>query len=89
MTTGQQKRAALVISGGGSAGAFAVGVVQGPKLLVPPRPAPLRACVTEALRPALFERLKREEIPHCYVVYTNFRTGPLEVASPKDSGMSL
>lgn len=52
------------------------------------RSTPLRAKVNEALRPALFEWLRREDMPFCYVVYTNFQTGALEVVSPRDPGMS-
>ena len=32
--------------------------------------------------------LQREDMPYCYVVYTNYQSGTLEVVSPKDPGMT-
>jgi len=50
--------------------------------------APLRARVDRALKQEYFDWLRREEAPHCYVEYTNFRSGQRVVASPKDRGMT-
>jgi NTE family protein len=52
------------------------------------RSTPLRKRVNEVFRPECFEWLKREDMPYCYVVYTNYQSGTLEVVSPKDPGMS-
>ncbi|MBN2551311.1 MAG: patatin-like phospholipase family protein [Spirochaetales bacterium] len=49
---------------------------------------PLRKRVREVFPAEWFGWLKREDTPYCYVVYTNFQSGALEVASPKDPGMS-
>ncbi|UCF96871.1 MAG: patatin-like phospholipase family protein [Spirochaetaceae bacterium] len=50
--------------------------------------APLRKRVQEVFRPECFEWLKRADMPYCYVVYTNYQSGALEVVSPKDPGMT-
>ena len=50
--------------------------------------SPLRARVNEVFRPEWFEQLQRRDMPYCYVVYTNYQSGTLEVASPRDSGMT-
>jgi predicted acylesterase/phospholipase RssA len=50
--------------------------------------APLRKRVNQVFRPDCFEWLQREDMPYCYVVYTNYQSGNLEVASPKDPGMT-
>jgi predicted acylesterase/phospholipase RssA len=50
--------------------------------------APLRKRVNEVFRPECFEWLQREDMPYCYVVYTNYQSGCLEVVSPKDPGMT-
>ena len=50
--------------------------------------APLRKRVSEVFGPDCFERLQREDMPYCYVVYTNYQSGRLEVVSPKDPGMT-
>ena len=52
------------------------------------RSTPLRKRVNEVFRPECFDWLQREDMPYCYVVYTNYQSGNLEVASPKDPGMS-
>jgi len=49
---------------------------------------PLRKRVNEVFRPECFDWLQREDMPYCYVVYTNYQSGTLEVASPKDPGMT-
>jgi predicted acylesterase/phospholipase RssA len=49
---------------------------------------PLRKRVNEVFRPECFRLLQREDMPYCYVVYTNYQTGTLEVVSPKDPGMT-
>jgi NTE family protein len=49
---------------------------------------PLRKRVNRVFRPECFEWLRREDMPYCYVVYTNYQSGTLEVASPKDPGMT-
>ncbi len=52
------------------------------------RSTPLRKRVCETLDQTSFDLLKRADMPHCYVVYTNYHTGSLVVASPKDNGMT-
>ncbi len=52
------------------------------------RSTPLRKRVNRVFRPDCFELLQREDMPYCYVVYTNYQSGNLEVASPKDPGMT-
>jgi predicted acylesterase/phospholipase RssA len=49
---------------------------------------PLRNRVKEVFRPECFQWLQREDMPYCYVVYTNYQSGNLEVVSPKDPGMT-
>lgn len=49
---------------------------------------PLRRRVKEVFRPECFEWLKRDDMPYCYVVYTNYQSGNLVVVSPKDPGMT-
>jgi predicted acylesterase/phospholipase RssA len=49
---------------------------------------PLRKQVNQVFRPECFRLLQREDMPYCYVVYTNYQTGALEVVSPKDPGMT-
>ena len=49
---------------------------------------PLRKRVNQVFRPECFEWLQREDMPYCYVVYTNYQSGNLEVVSPKDPGMT-
>jgi len=44
----------------------------------------LEELLTDLLKPEWFGWLQSEEAPHCYVVYTNFRTGEKTVTSPKD-----
>jgi NTE family protein len=50
--------------------------------------APLRRSVNEVFRPECFEWLTRDDMPYCYVVYTNYQSGELIVVSPKDPGMT-
>jgi predicted acylesterase/phospholipase RssA len=52
------------------------------------RSTPLRKRLDGVFSQPFFECLKRADMPYCYVVYTNFRTGVLETASPRDPGMS-
>ena len=52
------------------------------------RSTPLRKRLEGAFSQSFFECLNRTDTPHCYVVYTNFRTGALVTASPRDPGMS-
>jgi NTE family protein len=49
---------------------------------------PLRKRVNQVFRPECFELLRREDMPYCYVVYTNYQSGDLEVVSPRDPGIS-
>jgi NTE family protein len=49
---------------------------------------PLNALIHRHLKPEWFDWLRRPEAPHCYVVYTNFRTGKKVVASPRDDAMT-
>ena len=49
---------------------------------------PLRKRINQVFRPECFEWLQREDMPYCYVVYTNYQSGNLEVASPRDHGMT-
>lgn len=49
---------------------------------------PLRKRVSQVFRPECFEWLQREDMPYCYVVYTNYQSGNLKVVSPKDPGMT-
>ena len=49
---------------------------------------PLRKRVNQVFRPECFEWLQREDMPYCYVVYTNYQSGNLEVVYPKDPGMT-
>jgi NTE family protein len=49
---------------------------------------PLRKRVNQVFRPECFEALQREDMPYCYVVYTNYQNGNLEVVSPRDPGMT-
>jgi len=49
---------------------------------------PLRRRVNEVFRPDCFDWLTREDMPYCYVVYTNYQSGNLVVVSPKDPGMT-
>jgi predicted acylesterase/phospholipase RssA len=49
---------------------------------------PLRRSVNEVFRPECFEWLTRDDMPYCYVVYTNYQSGELIVVSPKDPGMT-
>lgn len=50
--------------------------------------APLRARVERVLRQDYFDWLANDGAPYCYVEYTNFRSGRIVVASPKDRGMT-
>ena len=50
--------------------------------------APLRRRVSQVFRPECFEWLQREDMPYCYVVYTNYQSGNLEIVSPQDPGMT-
>jgi predicted acylesterase/phospholipase RssA len=50
--------------------------------------SPLRKRVNDVLRQEWFELLQREDMPYCYVVYTNYQSGTLEVVSPRDPGMT-
>lgn len=49
---------------------------------------PLRELVEQKLRPEMFQWLSEERAPHCYVTYTNYRTGQLVHASPGDPGIT-
>ncbi len=49
---------------------------------------PLRKRIDDTFRNEMFDLLKQDGMPYCYVAYTNFRKGSLEYASPRDKGMS-
>jgi NTE family protein len=49
---------------------------------------PLRRRVNQVFRQECFDWLQRADSPYCYVVYTNYQSGNLEVVSPQDSGMT-